>query len=238
MTSSSIKNTDPRFIRSRGLLRDALLSLALDFRPEDIKIADLTRAAGVSRGTFYAHASTPSELLADFLIEELSDNFSRISTLVHDETNQYLLRWRDIYIKLLHHVQSHAPIYRHIFLDKPESLALGYLTAYFRKEITNYVRGFVRYNDEPLSELWITMATEQQVHNTIVIITSWLETNMESSPELAMNTFMSLVPPWQLAKLSSDGRISLRRTRALHAMLNTRAGQPIERGNDVWNQRH
>lgn len=219
MTPSSINTRDPRYLRSRMSLKDAILTLSAERRPDDISIAELTKVAGVSRGTFYAHASTPAEFLAHILVEEIEPSFSRIARLVHDETNQYLLHWRDIYIDLLNQVRNKADIYRHIFLEKPESTTLGYLTDYFRSAIREYVLEFVKYNEEPLTTLWITMATEQQVHNTAVIITSWLETDMQSSPERAMNTFMSLVPPWQLAKLSDDGRIYLRRTRALHSML-------------------
>ncbi|QRV01714.1 TetR/AcrR family transcriptional regulator [Arcanobacterium phocisimile] len=221
MSSTSTNRTDPRYIRSSELLRNAILELSKHHRPDDISIAELTKVAGISRGTFYSHASTPAELLANVLIEELSPRFSRISSLVHDSTNTYLLRWRDIYIDLLIHVHNHRSIYKHIFIDKPESIALGYLTTYFRTVIQEYVLGFAAHNEEPPTPLWLTMATEQQVHNTIVIITSWLETDMQTSPERAMNTFMSLVPPWQLAKLSEDGRIYLRRTRTLHSMLSS-----------------
>ncbi|QJC22189.1 TetR/AcrR family transcriptional regulator [Arcanobacterium buesumense] len=226
MTPQSTNTQDPRYLRSRILLREAILNLTTHKRPDDITIAELTKAAGVSRGTFYAHATTPAELLATILIAEISPNFSRISTLIHDESNQYLLRWRDIYIDLLKHVRTHNAIYRQVFLEKPESATLGYLTTYFRQAISSYVLGFVTHNEEPLTPLWITMATEQQVHNTVVIISSWLETDMTTSPELAMNTFMSLIPPWQLAKLSDDGRIYLRRTRALHDMLTSSSKTP------------
>ncbi|MCI5825272.1 MAG: TetR/AcrR family transcriptional regulator [Arcanobacterium sp.] len=210
-------------MRTRLALRSAIFELAATKRAEDITVSELTSAAGVSRGAFYSHATSPAELLAKSLIHEIKPSFSAIGSLLSESHHNYMLRWRSIYVQLFEHVRQHSGIYQHIFLSKPESIVLGHLSAYLREAVGSYVHEFVGFSDELVSDLWISMAIEQQVHNTIAMLTSWIELGMEASPETAVNTFMSLAPPWQFAKFGDDGRIRLRRTHALSEMLENRA---------------
>lgn len=221
---------DPRYVRAQLALRTAIFTLASTKRAEDITVSELSTAAGVSRGTFYSHAASPAELLAKSLIHEMKPSFSAIGSLLSKTQRDYMLRWRAIYVQLFQHVQQHAAIYQHIFLDKPESVVLGYISAYFREAVGEYVHEFARYNGETARELnktvttlWVTMAIEQQVHNTIAMLTAWIETGMATTPETAVNTFMTLAPPWQFAKFGDDGKIHLRRTHALNTMLEAHA---------------
>lgn len=57
--------TDPRSIRTRDHLRLALMALAAEKRIAGLCIAEVTRAAGVNRTTFYLHYAGLHELLED-----------------------------------------------------------------------------------------------------------------------------------------------------------------------------
>lgn len=62
---------DPRALKSREALRDALLRL-LEVRPfEQITIRELTASAGVSYPVFFRQFSSKEELLADLATEEV-----------------------------------------------------------------------------------------------------------------------------------------------------------------------
>ncbi len=50
-------------IRSKALIKDALLSLMIEKPFEKISISDIVRRADVNRGTFYAHYSNTSDVL-------------------------------------------------------------------------------------------------------------------------------------------------------------------------------
>lgn len=50
-------------IRSKTLIKDALLSLMIEKPFEKISISDIVRRADVNRGTFYAHYSNTSDVL-------------------------------------------------------------------------------------------------------------------------------------------------------------------------------
>ena len=60
---------DPRFLRSQERLRAAVLELAAGRSAESITVAELCRAAGVTRDTFYRHAESPVALLVAALGE-------------------------------------------------------------------------------------------------------------------------------------------------------------------------
>lgn len=49
------QNLDPRIKRTRGLLEDALVDLLQHKHFDEISVQDLTEAATLNRGTFYAH---------------------------------------------------------------------------------------------------------------------------------------------------------------------------------------
>ncbi|ROP60697.1 TetR family transcriptional regulator [Curtobacterium sp. PhB130] len=62
---------DARILHTTAALREAILRLAADRPVSEITVADVTRAAGINRATFYSHAVSPGSLLADVLTPEL-----------------------------------------------------------------------------------------------------------------------------------------------------------------------
>src|SRR3954447_6125925 len=58
---------DPRVLRTRRLLQDALLSLAREQSLDSISVADVADRATVNRSTFYQHYPDTDTLLADAL---------------------------------------------------------------------------------------------------------------------------------------------------------------------------
>ncbi|MGN0446055.1 MAG: TetR/AcrR family transcriptional regulator [Acutalibacteraceae bacterium] len=56
---------DRRVLRTKRMLKDALLELLKDSEIEEITISELCRKADVNRNTFYAHYSVPADLLRE-----------------------------------------------------------------------------------------------------------------------------------------------------------------------------
>src|SRR5690349_11429109 len=63
------RKTDPRVIRTRQMLRDALIALILERGYDAISIQDITDKAGLRRATFYLHYKDKDELLFTVLRE-------------------------------------------------------------------------------------------------------------------------------------------------------------------------
>jgi len=65
MPKMSVSESDPRSIRTRDSLRDALIKLAAENAYDSLCIKDITNEAGLNRTTFYLHYSGLHELLND-----------------------------------------------------------------------------------------------------------------------------------------------------------------------------
>lgn len=233
--SSRRPEDDPRFQRIRTKLTNALLELAAHKPAEQITVSELTSAAHVSRTTFYKHAESPAAFLAEYLISQLNSEMAPLANLLDDTGPGYLMRWRQVHLDLLNHVRQNEGVYTHVFTADGQSVVLAMLSAFFQKIFSSYVYAFRTHIDGPQpSELWTEMAISQQVHNTIAMISSWLRTGMQDSPEEVVAAYISLVPPWQLARFSESGRTSLRRARGPEALLEQLEDQVL--GNELANE--
>ncbi len=68
-------------IRSKAMIKDALLSLMIEKPFEKISITDIVRRADINRGTFYAHYSNTDEVLKSIstgVVDELASVFTGI----------------------------------------------------------------------------------------------------------------------------------------------------------------
>ena len=213
---------DPRFQRVRRQLIEAVTELATEKPAEDISVSELTAKAAIARTTFYKHADSPAQLLANHLIRQIQPKIEPLTTLLNDADTHYLLRWRTIMVELLEHARDNQQIYSRVFTADGQSVVLAMMSAYFEKVFGEYVESFVEHVDgDAPSDLWVSMAISQQVHNLVTVIGSWLRTGMKDSPEMVVTTYISLAPPWQLAKFSPSGRTSLRRNRVVAELLDS-----------------
>jgi AcrR family transcriptional regulator len=220
---------DPRYQRVRQLLVRAVLDMAAAQPAETISVAQLTSEAGVSRASFYAHATSPAALLADALIAELRPNLDSLAQQMTDDHADYVSLWRSIYLVLLSHVQRHRAVYEIVIAH--ETAVSSALTAYFEEAAAQYVGAVkVRLDGPPPGDLWVAMAISQQAHNMIAVIRAWIVTGMAESPEQVVDVYLTLAPPWQLARPDADGRISLRRARSYGPSRARTSGQePVDR---------
>jgi AcrR family transcriptional regulator len=69
MSRAMTGSDDPRAVRTRAALRAAFDELVRDRAPSEMSVAALTRAAGISRTSFYEHYASPEDLALDALDE-------------------------------------------------------------------------------------------------------------------------------------------------------------------------
>ncbi len=204
---------DPRYQRVRQQLVTALLELAGARPAESITVAELAAAAGVSRATFYAHGTSPAALLADTLIAELRPRLDALAEQMDHPGADYAGLWRRIYQEVLEHVLDHRAIYE--VLTARQSAVSSALTRYFEEAAGRYVHAIARVmTGPPAPPLWTAMAISVQAHTMIAVIHAWITTGMTAAPEEVVDSYLTLAPPWQLARPDADGTITLRRSRA------------------------
>lgn len=81
-----VKQIDPRVIRTRKLIMDALIELSMKKEFKDITIKDITNIATVNRSTFYSHFIDKYDLLEKVLKESITrDVIEEVNS--HQEIN-------------------------------------------------------------------------------------------------------------------------------------------------------
>ncbi|MCL2850378.1 MAG: TetR/AcrR family transcriptional regulator [Micrococcales bacterium] len=198
---------DPRYLRVRAALRRAVLELAADRPPEEITVAELTAAAGVSRTVFYSHASSPVRLLAEALFAEVLPD--RLELAMANSQEAFGPLWREGYLALLGYVEARRGVYATAVAAR--SGLLGALVDYYTELATTAVDAVVARMAEPVSPSWRTMAVHQHAHGAIAIIEAWLNAAPGTTPDDIVDAYLALAPPWQLARPGPDGRIVLHR---------------------------
>lgn len=202
--------SDPRYARVRAQLTSALLALAAERPAERISVSELTTAAGVSRASFYAHATSPDVFLTQILVDDLRPTLDDLARRMASDGADYVDLWRQTYLALLDHVGRYRAVYQ--VLCEEMTLVTSAMIRYFEQAASPYVASVAdRMTDDPVSDLWRTMAVTQTAHGMAAMIRGWIKSGMVDEPDQVVETYLSLVPPWQLAHVDARGVISLRR---------------------------
>ena len=113
---------DPRYQRTRAALVHAVVELARTTPADKITVSELTARAGVARQTFYKHASTPADLLANYLIDQLQPDFADLATLLSSVTQDPRQRLTDVYVRMMSTISQQPEIYHKIFATNAPSV--------------------------------------------------------------------------------------------------------------------
>ncbi len=107
------KKLDPRIIRTRQLLRSALLSLIPQKGYDDITIQDITEYATLNRSTFYLHYDDKDHLMQAMIADVFTELEDIPRQKPQQETNvRYIER---IYTHLFQHIYTHKEFYKVMF---------------------------------------------------------------------------------------------------------------------------
>jgi AcrR family transcriptional regulator len=104
------QNDDPRFVRTRVLLRDALLELSRD-DPQTITISQLCQVTGVERATFYRHFSNVDGLISDTLAALADARLAEWEQVEADAIDRRDVA-REIFVAYLRHITEYWGLYR------------------------------------------------------------------------------------------------------------------------------
>ncbi|RLQ93594.1 TetR/AcrR family transcriptional regulator [Falsibacillus albus] len=111
------KQTDPRIIRTRQLLKDAFVELLQEMDLEKLSVNRLTETATINRVTFYLHYKDISDMLdkmADDMILDISSVLGEPEAKLkpNDEENMKMLE------KFLEHVALNGKFYKTVLATR------------------------------------------------------------------------------------------------------------------------
>lgn len=130
------KKLDPRVIRTRTVLRDALMSLISEIGYDAITVQHITDRARLNRATFYLHYRDKQDLLMHIINEVLDELASAPHYLKPlDATDT-----RQLFTYYFEHVEKHAAFYR-VMVQEPS--------------VSHYVRQ-MQTQVEDIARRWLT----------------------------------------------------------------------------------
>lgn len=107
------KPVDRRVLRTRRMLRDALISLILERGYDDLSIQDITDRADLRRATFYLHYRDKEELLQAVLTDLFASLMEEANPVLKGDILGGKTRV-DAFLITFRHVADHARLYRMI----------------------------------------------------------------------------------------------------------------------------
>ena len=188
--SKKLEKLDPRVIRTRQLLRDALVSLIAEKGFDATTVQDIADRATLNRATFYLHYKDKQDLLTQSLRDAIDELLVDIG-LAEGESGQMSFEGvqRPV-VAVFQHVAEHAEFYRVMtgaegvpsftasVRDYVSSITLQWLTA---------LQPDVQKSAVPL-EIMASLLSGSMMG----IILWWLEHDMLHSPEYMANQFRLL----------------------------------------------
>ena len=137
---------DPRVLRTRKLLQDALIELMEDHSFESVTVRDITTAAGVNHATFYRHYQDKYHL-ADAILSEALDSMVRafgppkpLPEVDRTDSAVILKSWGIIF----RHVADNDRLYRTLFNSSGNTAFLRRIREHFASVVKERMEARIR----------------------------------------------------------------------------------------------
>ncbi len=194
------ESSDLRIVKTKQLLKDALLMLIQEEEFENITVKRLTERAKINRSTFYAHFYDKYDLLEKTIDEELlsfaeevapkSDDdlmATHIPTSLYLRATQYIYKQADFFKIMME--ESGIPAFQQQFLQ------------IIKKYMATHLEKFHSKQDK--MEIPMEFFISYIAHAYIGVISYWLESGMQYSPEYVAQKLanMTIEGPFSVAGL-------------------------------------
>jgi AcrR family transcriptional regulator len=192
--------TDARWMRADAALRAAALALAAHTPLQDLSLAAVATAAGVSRSTAYEHASTPRELVEAALVTELDTLRSRhLAGIAPEETPAATAAvTRDV----IAHIEAHAAVYRRgLAADAGAGALNGMLSRHFAASVrllldARDVDPGIAADDATTKSAVDELVVRGIADGTVGQIAAWIALPAPRDAELFLAVNRRLLPEW------------------------------------------
>lgn len=172
-------SADPRAIRTRRALRDALLDLLSKMPFEEITPQQIAAAAGVARATFYLHHTSKEAMLDDLACDAIGRLYEQ-SQRVLDEMGS-----RVAALSLCEHVELDRPLWTVLLGGGAEPTV--------RAELLRLSRGVADERAVPDDRLPPELSTAYSASGMMEILSWWLRQETRHEPEFVADLIVQLV---------------------------------------------
>lgn len=193
----SSKSVDPRVIRTKALIIQALVTLTKDTPYKKIKIQDITQHADLARQTFYLHYKSKDAVLIDY-IDGVFDTF-------YQEIEGYIIASPDpedvIAWNLFKQWQQHADFAKLIIAADIEHLVIKS----FRNYITRVMGLYIRKHSMPLKDHEaLAFIIDYLAGASWMVIQRWVASDFHYPLETLAKLYSQLSRPGLLSVISRE----------------------------------
>ena len=174
------KSNDLRVIKTKQLLKDALLALIKEMNFESISVKKLTDRAQINRSTFYAHFYDKYDLLEKTINDELL-SFVKEAAPKSGEELTSVNTPKSFYLRATQYIYQHAEFFKIMMGENGISSFQQQFLQIIKRYMANHLEKFHPHPDElgiPREFLISYVA-----HAYVGVISYWLESEMQYSPQ-------------------------------------------------------
>lgn len=192
--SNKKQKMDPRVMRTRQLLRDALVELIEERGYDKITVQDITERATLNRATFYLHYRDKLDLLYQSSEEILNDLMSNINVTFEDKKEIDFLKNEDephdTFIHLFEQISLNSKLYK-VFLTEKD---IPYFSSGIKEIIINFISNGINFMQPDDKKLTVPreMAVRYFAAAFLEVIVWWLENDMLYSPKFMATQLMRI----------------------------------------------
>jgi AcrR family transcriptional regulator len=165
---------DARIEATRRQLKGAILVIAAQRDVNTITVAELARAAGIDRSTFYSHASSPLELLERVLSEDLDPLRVEIEQVLEQAPWSLAEVGARLTARLIDHVERYDAVYADRAGGSPSSALHTVLSGHMRVSLEVLFAHLGAMDDSsPLASAYMAAFI---AHGIVGAVSVWLAT--------------------------------------------------------------
>lgn len=209
--------SDIRVRRTREKLRAAVLRLAAERPVETVSAAELTRAAGINRTTFYKHADSPTEVLEEVVFAELDVMRTELVALLRDTELPPRQAWERVGREFTGYLERYEAVWTTALTGAGSPALVRLLSGHFADSFSALLAarpGLVPQERIPHRgpgpasdaerDFAVTAYGRFVGHGVVGVVHSWLESPPPRDPEVYVEITLGALPPWLTGPAETD----------------------------------
>ncbi|WP_193065152.1 TetR/AcrR family transcriptional regulator [Oceanobacillus oncorhynchi] len=197
------ETNDLRVVKTKQLLKEALLVLLKKIEFEEVTIKKLTEEAQINRSTFYAHFYDKYDLLEKTINDELVSFVEEVAPKNEEE-----LTLTDIpnpfYLRATQYIYKHGEFFKLMMGENGIPFFQQRFLKIIGKHMTEHLKKF--HPDPKKMEIPKEIFIYYVAHGYVGVISYWLESGMQYSPEYMAEKLsnMTIEGPFSVAGLKQQ----------------------------------
>lgn len=184
------EKTDRRVQRTKQLLKEAVLELAVEVGFDRLTIEQITERANLGRTTFYLHYNDKSELLLDSLQSQIDSIFQEIYS--EENIQKWVQDGIDPRKRIFEYAAENHELFRLLFTDEVSGMVSNQFRAHIAFVLETITKTLQeQYNATPRLP---NPVVANYVSGALVgLLVWWLENDMPYTPEAIYNMYHTLM---------------------------------------------